>query len=423
MAVRVLLIEDNPFDRELAARALAEIPDPPGPIDVATAGSWAAARPILDAGGVDLVVLDYYLPDRNGLAIVCELAARPRHPPIVILTGQNDLMTAVELLRSGAADYVPKAAEGWGPALRLAVERTIERVRLEAEVAESRERLAAYARELEGRVAARTEALEAQAAQFEALYLKAEEAARVKEVIVANVSHELRTPLNVVLGYVELLEDHLRPDDAEGAGYLRKLQAGGLRLLQVIESILTLGDLRAGRMGVAVARFRLAGLVEELRVEAALTNRDKGLQIEWQVEEERHDVEHDREKLRAIASHLLGNAIKFTDRGRIVITLAPTDGGGVRLSVADTGVGLPLGVQAVILEDFRQLDGSSTRRYEGLGLGLGIVRRYTALLGGTLRVDGTPGRGTTVVVELPPVATAAARSAASSTDPGSPPPP
>jgi signal transduction histidine kinase len=163
--------------------------------------------------------------------------------------------------------------------------------------------------------------------------------------------------------------------------------------------------------------------VEELRVEAALTNRDKGLQIEWQVEEERHDVEHDREKLRAIASHLLGNAIKFTDRGRIVITLAPTDGGGVRLSVADTGVGLPLGVQAVILEDFRQLDGSSTRRYEGLGLGLGIVRRYTALLGGTLRVDGTPGRGTTVVVELPPVATAAARSAASSTDPGSPPPP
>jgi signal transduction histidine kinase len=419
--MRVLLIEDNPFDRELAARALAEIAAPAGPVDLATAGSWAAARPLLDCGDVDLIVLDFYLPDGTGLEVLRELAAGARHPPVIILTGQRDLVTAVDLLKSGGGDYVPKTTEDWGPALRLAVERMIDWIRLQAEVAESRTRLAVYARELEERVAARTEALRSQAAQFEALYLKAEEAARVKENIVANVSHELRTPLNVVLGYADLLEDKLPPGDAAAKEHLRRLQAGGRRLFQLIESILTLGDLRAGRLGVTVSRFRLEGLVEDLRAEAAMMNNEKGLRLEWLIEEARRDVEHDREKIRVIGSHLLSNAIKFTERGRIVVTVEPTPSGGLRLSVADTGVGLQPGTHAVLLDDFQQLDGSSTRRYEGLGLGLGLVKRYTALLGGTLRVDGVLGQGTTVVVELPPVTTATARSGPSSTDLNPPP--
>ena len=113
------------------------------------------------------------------------------------------------------------------------------------------------------------------------------------------------------------------------------------------------------------------------------------------------EVEHDREKVRAIAYHLLTNAIKFTPSGEIEVAATRTADGGIVLTVRDTGIGVPPEARAVIFDDFRQLDGSSTRRYEGMGLGLGIVRRYTALLQGALRLDSTPGEGTTIVVDLP----------------------
>ena len=105
--------------------------------------------------------------------------------------------------------------------------------------------------------------------------------------------------------------------------------------------------------------------------------------------------------MRAIAYHLLSNAIKFTPSGEIEVAATRTAEGGIVLTVRDTGIGVPPEARAVIFDDFRQLDGSSTRRYDGMGLGLGIVRRYTALLQGALRLESTPGQGTTIVVDLP----------------------
>jgi signal transduction histidine kinase len=400
MGIRVLLIDDSPVDRELATRALRTLDETLGPAEVIAVGSWTLAQPHLTAGGFDVMLLDYHLPDLDGLAILQELGRLP-HPPVIMTTGQSDLGVAVATLRSGADDYVPKSADA-GPALRLAVERVIERVRLERELAESRSRLEAYAAELEAKVEARTAMVRAQASEIEALYLRSEEAARLKAEIIANLSHELRTPLNVIVGYHELLADEIAAvKGGEAHDILAKVRGQVDRLREVVQSLLTLAQLRAGAVGVTVSPFTCASLIEELRADTVLLNTEKGLALEWRSATGEVEVEHDREKIRAVAYHLLSNAIKFTDAGSVTVTLDAGASGELALTVADTGVGFPPDARGLIFEDFRQLDGSSTRRFDGLGLGLGIVRRYTSLLGGTITLESAPGTGTTVRVVLP----------------------
>ena len=367
MGIRILLIDDNPFDRELVRRGLRGLPTPPGPVELVGVGEWAEARPHLDAGGFDLLLLDYHLPGVTGLDVLRELRGRV-HPPIVMMTGQDDIATAVETLRAGA---------------------------------ESRARLAVYAAELEQKVAARTAVVRAQAAEIEALYLRAEEAARLKEEIVANVSHEFRTPLNVILGYTDLLGERLPKEGGEAGEMLAKVRGQAERLRELVESLLALRNVDAGGEGVVPSSFTLADFMEELRAEALRLSTDRALSFNWKVPPEPCEVEHDREKVRAIAYHLLTNAIKFTPSGEIEVAATRTADGGIILTVRDTGIGVPPEARAVIFDDFRQLDGSSTRRYEGMGLGLGIVRRYTALLQGALRLDSTPGEGSCFRIILP----------------------
>jgi len=417
MAVRILVVDDSPVDRELARRSLARLPTPPGPVEVVGAGDWSEALRQLEAEGFDLMVLDFNLPGTTGLDILRRLANRP-HPPVIMMTGQDDVGMAVETLRAGAYDYVPKSADA-GPTLCLTVERVLERVRLEREVADARVRLAAHAAELERKVAARTAVVRVQAAEIEALYLKAEEASRLKAEIVANVSHELRTPLNVILGYAGLLEETIaREENPDAHEMLGKVRSQGMRLHELIESLLALGRLKTAGEGIVRSRFRLAGLVQELSHHAAVLAADRELAFEWKTPYP-CDVEHDREKLRAIAYHLLSNAIKFTPAGRVAVSIDPTPAGGIVVTVADSGIGLPPEAREVIFDDFRQLDGSSTRRYEGLGLGLGIVRRYAELLHGTVELMSAPREGTTITVRLPPVADASRKPATPWNPPGS----
>ena len=207
-----------------------------------------------------------------------------------------------------------------------------------------------------------------------------------------------------ILGH-ELSAD-LAPHAHEMLDHVRHQAA---RLLTLVESLLSLGRLNAGAEGIVCSRFTLSGLVEELRAEAEALNADRGLALEWKMPMAPNEVEHDRTKLHAIAYHLVSNAIKFTHRGRVEVALERTPAGGVVLTVRDTGIGVPPEAREVIFEDFRQLDGSSTRRYEGLGLGLGLVKRYTALLRGSVQLESRPGEGTLITVELPapPVAAVA----------------
>jgi signal transduction histidine kinase len=396
MSIRILVVDDNPYDRELTVRALRKLTSPPGPVEVVEASDWREAEPHVGAVDVDLMLLDYHLPAMNGLEILAELRGRV-HPPVIMMTGQDDVAIAVETLRAGAFDYVTKG-DKWGDGLRLAVERVWERLRLERELAASRAQLEAYALELEEKVATRTAVVRAQAAEIEALFLKAEEASRLKSEIIANVSHELRTPLNAIFGYAELLSEHVEGEPAE---MLASVRTQAERLHGLVESLLALQRLKTGHESVTVTHFDLGELIADLQARAAVLNANRGLEITWKAPPSPCPLQHDREKISAIAYHLLNNAIKFTPAGRVDVTWARTSGGGLMLTVRDTGVGFPEAARAVIFEDFRQLDGSLTRHYEGAGLGLGIVRRCTELLGGSIRAESVPNHGTTIVVEVP----------------------
>jgi signal transduction histidine kinase len=404
MSLRILLVDDSEYDRTLTERALRKLAAPLGPAEVIGVADWRTAERRLDEG-FDLLLLDYHLPLVNGLDVLRKLHGRI-HPPVIMMTGQNDVATAVETLRAGACDYVTKGDE-WGPTLCLAVERVIERVRLERELAESRAQLRAYANALEDKLETRTAVVRAQATEIETLYLKVQESARLKAEIVANVSHELRTPLNAIFGYTELLGEHV---SGESATMLDSVRTQAERLHQLVESLLALGRLKTGAEGIAVEPFDVADLVAELKIQASILNADRGLVLLWNEPAPPRRLAHDREKIRAIAYHLVNNAIKFTPVGRVEVTWALSGDGGLALTVRDTGIGFPDEAQGVIFEDFRQLDGSITRRYEGTGLGLGIVRRCTELLRGTIHVESAPGRGTQITVTLPPpiVATDAA---------------
>jgi signal transduction histidine kinase len=389
MPTRILLLDDDPGDRELVRNALADLDTPTRPITVACANVRDDTWPHGTAGSHDLILLAVRQAAPDGLAILARLHTHP-HPPVLVLSAQAELHAALEILRAGAADYVCKNGD-WPAELCRAVERA-------GHLAPPTPPRRSDARPHPGLAADL-----ARKREIEELFVRTEEIARMKSEIVANVSHELRTPLNSVLGYAELLGDHLPAESpADARELLDALRQQALRLNAVIASVLSVERLRNAREPVVVSRFPVAALVEELRADAMILNADKNLVVTWKSPRRDVTLDHDRVKIRTIAGHLVSNAIKFTPAGSIQVTVTHTGDGGLVLEVRDTGIGIPPDARALVFDDFLQLDGSSTRRYQGLGLGLGIVKRYTALLRGTVRARATPGGGTTVRVELPP---------------------
>jgi signal transduction histidine kinase/CheY-like chemotaxis protein len=246
---------------------------------------------------------------------------------------------------------------------------------------------------------------------------RAEAASRAKSEFLANMSHELRTPLNGVVGMTELLlEDETTPYQRE---CLDTVKASADALLTVISDILDFSKIEAGMMQIDDVETDVEHLVEDVVRTVALRAHQKHLELtcELGADVPRH-VRVDAGKLRQVALNLLGNAVKFTERGEVGLRLRHrvTDGRTtLHLEVHDSGIGIPADRQQAIFEAFTQADGSTTRRYGGTGLGLTISARLVALLGGRLWLDSQPGIGSRFHVELPVEVTAAVAGAAVST--------
>lgn len=245
-------------------------------------------------------------------------------------------------------------------------------------------------------------ALEERTLSLEQARLDAEAASRAKSEFLANMSHEIRTPLTAIMGFTDLLRK--RNDDAETREALDVIKRNATFLLDIVNEILDLAKVEAGRLTIATTRYSPREVIEDLVSSMSLRTKRKGVPIVLDYAPQVPEILiGDPTRLRQILLNLLGNAIKFTNEGRIEIKVGFDDREQPRLrcAVIDTGIGMSEAEQELIFEPFSQGDGSVTRRYGGTGLGLAITRRLVDKLGGTLTVESELGQGSTFVIELP----------------------
>ena len=237
---------------------------------------------------------------------------------------------------------------------------------------------------------------------------QAEEANRTKSKFLANMSHELRTPLNAVIGITEMLKE-----DAEDLGQddflepLDRIHRAGNHLLHLINEILDLAKIEAGRLELHLEEVDLAALINDVATTAeALAARNRN-RLEVHCPADLGTMQTEPLRIRQIVLNLLSNACKFTENGEVTLAVArdQADGGDwFTFTVTDTGIGMTAEQVAKVFEEFSQADSSTTRRYGGTGLGLAISQRLCHLLGGDITVDSTPGAGSTFTVRLPAAA-------------------
>jgi len=357
-----------------------------------TAARGVEARPVSRATMRDLVgnatqAIHYHgeavQPVRHQLRLT---AAVPQGLVLVPLRGGTKLVGVLGVLPGTTFGPEERAAlEQAAPNLAIACERGSAHHntrRLAVEVRQTAQRLEQLNTELDG-------------------------AMKTKDLFLSNISHELRTPLNSIIGFTDLLltEDLGAALSAQQRDFLDTVARNGRQLLQLINELLDLQRIAAGRMELKPESVQLAGLLNEAAssVQAQLQKHQHALVVTPPPAELR--VQADPGRIRQVLLNLLSNAIKFTpDGGRISVVAAPVNGGSiseVRIAVSDTGIGIAPEDQPKLFKEFSQLDASASRKYEGTGLGLALSRQLVELHGGTMGVESEMGKGSTFWFTLP----------------------
>lgn len=257
--------------------------------------------------------------------------------------------------------------------------------------------------------------LEAQANELEAMTVslkqhneeldiqskRLKEANTMKSEFLSNMSHELRTPLNSVMALSGVLkmniEKRLGPEEVE---YLDVIERNGRRLLDLINDILDLSKIEAGHMNVVLSSFSLTTLIENILDSLRPLAREKKLDLIMDSNIDQTEIQSDEKRVHQILMNLVGNAIKFTETGTVTVRVTRSDE-AVFVDISDTGIGISEKDLAYIFEEFKQVDGSTSRRHEGTGLGLAIAQKISQKLGGSISVESKPGKGTTFTLTLP----------------------
>ncbi len=241
------------------------------------------------------------------------------------------------------------------------------------------------------------------AATLEAQKQQLERVSRYKSEFLANMSHEMRTPLNSTLILSKLLADdpqgNLTPEQIRSA---TTIESAGHDLLTLIDDVLDLAKVEAGRIELSPGEISLQRLLDDLQALFAPLASQKGLRLMISRAPEGPDsIESDHQRLEQVLRNLLSNAIKFTEAGVVSLNVTPLPDGWLSFAVQDTGIGIPADQHALIFEPFCQADGTTSRKYGGTGLGLSISREFVRLLGGHIRLTSVPGQGSTFAVLLP----------------------
>jgi len=234
-------------------------------------------------------------------------------------------------------------------------------------------------------------------------------ASQHKSQFLANMSHELRTPMNAIIGVSEmLLEDARDAENSDQIEPLERILRAGQHLLTLINEVLDLSKIEAGKMELEIESFQIAPLVHDVATTVRPMAEKNGNRLDVQCATGLGTMSADQTRIRQALLNLASNAVKFTERGVVTLTAARAAEGGrdwIVLRVSDTGIGMTPEQTARLFQEFTQADSSTTRKYGGTGLGLAISRRFCRMMGGDITVESVPGRGSTFTVRLPAVVT------------------
>jgi signal transduction histidine kinase len=368
--LRILLVEDNPGDARLARELLKEVEEPRFELAHVTCLADGLAR--LRQENFAAVLLDLTLGDARGVETVVRMRDAAPHLPIVVLSGLADERMAIEALADGAQDYLVKG-QGDGLLMARALRYAIERKRIQQQLLEEKER--------------------------------AELANRAKTDFLANMSHELRTPLNAIIGFSEILKDECfgpvgSPVYKE---YARHIHESGAHLLEIINDLLDLSRVEAGRTQLNESEVDVGEAVAACLRVIGERAEEGAIVISETVAADLPRLWCDARMLKQILINMLSNAVKFTPPGGSVTVSARTAAkGGLLLEIADTGIGIAEADIPKAMTPFQQIDNPMSRRFPGTGLGLPLTKSLVELHGGSFSLRSQPGVGTTVTIGFGP---------------------
>ncbi|GAB4385195.1 MAG: hypothetical protein Kow00121_49840 [Elainellaceae cyanobacterium] len=392
--LRILVVDDDEVDRMAVRRAFKKANVQ---MELTEAESYAAAIAFLEDAAFDCVFLDYRLPDQDGLILVQEVRRLGIRTPLVVLTGQGDEQIAVELMKAGATDYLSKSM-ATPDRLEQVLRNAIRVYRAEMQVAIANQQL----RESNELLLHKNQELELRRQQIQIQNLKLIEAAQLKSQFLATMSHELRTPLNAIIGFSQLLLRRSKGVlSSQQADMIERILNNGKHLLELLNDVLDLSKIEAGRLELKPETLNLAEVVSATVDELRSLAEEKQLSLRLHISLRDPFVFNDANRLRQILVNLLSNAIKFTEQGSVQIEVSDLSSGQITIAVRDTGIGIAPEKLRQIFEPFRQIDQSTTRKHAGTGLGLAITDSLVQMMQGKILVDSQVGHGSAFEVEIP----------------------
>ncbi|MDP6574118.1 MAG: hybrid sensor histidine kinase/response regulator [Rhodospirillales bacterium] len=398
---KVLCIED---DKALARLVQIRLEKHGYAVDTATNGKDGLA--MVESAAYEAVTVDYKMPGMDGLEVLRALVKMEPTPPCIMVSGAGDLNVALEAIHLGAADYMIKeTGTVFFDLLANTIETILERKRLIQAKAEAEEALQKANDELEIRVEERTRELTEEVAERKRAEKKAETANRAKSAFLSSMSHELMTPLNAILGFGQLLESNSKEQLSESqVEWIDKILNGGQELYDLIRKILSFSEITDGEADFVPRDVDAMGMVGDGLVATRTDADNQGIKLILDIPDgELPKIRIDPIRGNEILLIFLSNAVLYNQPGgeiRVGVSLENED--WIRISVSDTGQGIPNEKHDKVFLPFQRL-GESNTAISGAGIGLAIAKGLTELMNGCVGFESEEGKGSTFWMEFPAV--------------------